>query len=528
MKGPLLLLILDGFGLGQDYIGNAITKAKTPYLDRLWSRAETCLTLGASGPDVGLPLGITGNSEVGHLNLGAATIVYQTISNINNSIIDGSFFQNEQILNAIRTVKQNHSTLHLIGCLSPMGIHSDIRHLFAIMEFCHREKIVPVIHLITDGRDTPRFKAEMYLNILRNRMQMYNFDKIGSVGGRFWGMDRNNKWERIELGYNAIIGNGKIRARTPEEAIREAYKRNEDDESLTPTTIVDAAGNALYPVSNKDTIFFFNFREDRLRQLTKAFVTPEAEFKYFKKNITISNFYIMSGHEEHANVKSCFMPQNITSTVSSLVAQHNLTQYHSAETEKYAHVTFFFNGGREEALENEFFYLVESPNVLNYAITPKMSIEAVNKNAIESIIKNEYDFYLINYANPDMIGHTGNFEATITAVETVDTAVGEIVNVVLEKNGSVIITSDHGNCERMIDPITNEVDKNHTLNLVPFIYTSNRVIFDDTKWNKPLERMTYNIEKHQKNGILADVGATVLTILGVPLADDMLGKNLVN
>lgn len=331
---PTALIIMDGLAVGKDYEGNGVLRAKTPTLDRLWTRAQKRMLLGACGPDVGLPPGVPGNSEVGHLNLGAGTIVYQMISTINDAIIDKSFYQNEILLRLVRGSKSAGKKLHIIGLLSAAGVHADIRHLFALLELCSQQGVEPVIHVITDGRDTPRYEAKFYYSKLTERLKRYNFGKIASISGRFWAMDRNNKWDRIEKAYNVMIGKDGLRESSFEEALQKAYNRGEDDETFTPTILVDGAGQPIAPIKDGDYAIFYNFREDRARQITKAFVMPDDKFPHFKRTFHLEKFVTMSGYEEGLPVDVLFEPQEVYSTMSDLIANAGLKQYHIHKWDK--------------------------------------------------------------------------------------------------------------------------------------------------------------------------------------------------
>lgn len=527
---PTALIIMDGLAIGKDYEGNAVLRAKTPTLDRLWTRADKKLLLGACGPDVGLPQGVTGNSEVGHLNLGAGTIVYQMVSTINDSIIDRSFYQNEVLLRLVKGAKENKKTLHIMGLLSAAGVHADIRHLFALLEFCSQQGIEPVLHVITDGRDTARYEAKFYYSKLHERMQRYKFGKIGSVSGRLWAMDRNNKWERIEKAYKVMLGIDGLKETDFEVAMQNAYNRGEDDETLTPTIIVDSNGLPVAPIREGDYAIFYNFREDRARQLTKAFVLPDSSFPYFTRPFFLTKFVTMSGYEEGLPVDVIFNPQEVYSPMSDLLANAGLRQFHIAETEKYPHVTYFFNGGREAPVVGEEYATVESPNVFDYSEVPEMSAYQITEKLIQRMKEGRDDFYLINIANPDMVGHSGKLLQTAQAVEATDRCVYFILKTIFSLGGQAIIVSDHGNSEVKINPITGEPSKTHTLNLVPFMFVENPYIFDDARWtdNLNLNRLSFDPLTMEKSGILADVTVTTLGLLGVAPAATMAGQDLLS
>ncbi len=526
---PVLLIIMDGLGVGKDYAGNAVLHAKTPTLDRLWTRADKKALLGASGPDVGLPPGVPGNSEVGHLNLGAGTVVYQMISTINDSIIDGSFQKNEVLLRMTKDVKQNNKTLHIIGLLSAAGVHADVRHLFSLMELCNKNGVDPVLHIITDGRDTPRFEAKFYLKKLREKMITYGVKRIGSVVGRFYAMDRNNAWDRIKLAYDAMTGQAGMKEQDPETALEHAYARQEDDETLTPTIIVDAAGKPVAPIQKNDVVLFYNFREDRAREITKAFVLPNEQFKEFERPFVIDRFITMSGYEADLPVDVLFHSNSNYTPISDVLSQAGKKQFHIAETEKYAHVTYFFNGGRETTAPGEEFSIIPSPKVMDYSTVPEMSAYQVTETLLDRMRKKQDDFYLLNLANPDMVGHSGKIMQTARAVEITDRCMYFLVKEMLSQGGSVMVTADHGNAEQKINPVTGEPDKNHTLNLVPFMFIQNPNIFDDNAWtdNLTFKRLAFDALDMDKNGILSDIPATLLSLLEVQYPKSMTGQNLV-
>lgn len=524
---PLLLIIMDGLGIGKEYAGNAVLHAKTPTLDRLWTRADRKLLLGASGPDVGLPAGVPGNSEVGHLNLGAGTVVYQMISTINDSIVDGSFFHSEVLLRMVKDVTQNRRTLHIFGLLTASGVHADVRHLFALLEFCKMNQVDPVLHIITDGRDTPRFEARFYLKKLREKMFQLGIKRIGSVIGRFYAMDRNNAWDRTKLAYEALLGRNGLKEREPEVALEHAYARQEDDETVTPTIIVNEQGAPVGPITENDVVLFYNFREDRARQITKAFV--QKEFSEFERPFVTERFITMSGYEEGLPVDVLFESTENYEPISDTLAKAGRRQFHIAETEKYAHVTYFFNGGREAPTTGEEFHIIQSPKVRDYSTVPEMSAYQVTDVLLQRIRQKKDDFYLLNLANPDMVGHSGKLLQTARAVEVTDRCIYFLVKEMLSQGGQVIITADHGNAEQKINPISGEPDKNHTLNLVPFMHITNPDVLEDGKWQDvlALKRLVFEANEMEKNGILSDIPATVLSLLEVHGAPSMTGQMLV-
>jgi len=519
---------MDGLGIGKDYVGNAVLRAKTPTLDRLWSRSPVKALLGACGPDVGLPQGVPGNSEVGHLNLGSGAVVYQMISTINDSIVDGSFFENGTLVRVIQNTKAKGKRVHIVGLLSASGVHADIRHLFALLELCSKLGVDPFIHVITDGRDTPRYEAKFYYQKLLEKCKKFKIGRVASISGRFWAMDRNNKWDRIKKAYSAMIGADAIREKDFDTAVDNAYKRGEDDETLTPTVLTDILGTPIGSIGPEDTIIFYNFREDRARQLTKAFVLPDMSFPFFVRPFITKSFVTMSGYEQGLPVEVLFHPQESYTNLSDIVAAAGYKQYHIAETEKFPHVTYFFNGGREQEAVGETYATFESPNVFDYSETPQMSGYKITRQLVARILANEEQLYIVNFANPDMVGHSGKLQQAIEAVEVTDRCVFFVLQALFKVGGRAIIVADHGNCDIMINPISGEPDKNHTLNLVPFIYADSADLLNDNKWqnNLTLERLSFDSLKMNKTGILADVAPSLLTLLDLKPSDTMVGQSL--
>jgi len=519
---------MDGLGVGKDYAGNAVLRGKTPTLDRIWTRSPVKALLGACGPDVGLPQGVPGNSEVGHLNLGAGAVVYQMISTINDSIVDGSFFDNTTLIRTMSNVKSTGKKLHIIGLLSASGVHADIRHLFSILELCSKQGVDPIIHVITDGRDTPRYEAQFYYGKLLDRIRKYKVGRVASLSGRFWAMDRNNKWDRIQKAYQVMLGIDGLREKTFEEAIANAYKRGEDDETLLPTILVNDRNEPVGKIEAEDAIIFYNFREDRARQLTKAFVLSDQQFTYFKRPFIIKKFVTMSGYEQGLPVDVLFQPEGKYTNMSDIVSAAGLKQYHIAETEKYPHVTYFFNGGRETPAVGETYDTFESPNVFDYADAPEMSAYRITDKLVKRILANQEQFYLVNLANPDMVGHSGKLYQTIEAVEVTDRCIYFILEALFKVGGQAIIIADHGNCDIMVDPITGDPDKNHTLNLVPFMFIDSPDVLNDNKWKDNLQfsRLSFDSLSMNKTGILADVAPSLLDAMGIPVSDTMIGESL--
>lgn len=516
---PLVLVVLDGWGINAELEGNAIANSKIPTFNYLRGNYP-CIALQASGISVGLAWGEPGNSEVGHMTIGSGIILYQNLPRINLAIQNGSFFSNPVFLEAINRTIRKGSALHLLGLVSNGGVHSHIDHLFALIELAVSRGVKKMfVHAITDGRDTSPKAGLGFIKSLQDKLQSAGVGKIASIAGRNWTMDRNQNWDRIKKGYDAIFGTYENKAYDPLEVISSSYQRNVGDEFIEPTVIVDGSGNPVGPVCDGDSIIFFNYREDRARQITKAIVSndfSEFERPRFAKDL---EFVSMIEYEEGSPAKVAFPPQTITTSLGKIISENGKKQLRMAETEKYAHVTYFFNGGLEEAFPGEDRILVPSPQVSSYDQTPEMSAATVTEKAMESINSQKYDFILINYANADMIGHTGNFEAAKKAVEAVDYCLGKLVKTVLACGGALLITADHGNAEIMVDPKTGEEVTEHSGNPVP--------LFLVTPENRK-ERTESQIMRHQSmvDGMLVDIAPTVLEMLGIPIPQEMVGNSL--
>ena len=531
---PLILVVLDGWGISQNKKGNAIAQAKTPAIEKLnrfWPR----FYLKASGLAVGLPWKQPGNSEVGHLNLGAGKIIYQNLPRINLAIKNKSFFKNKALLNAMDFAKKNNSCLHLMGLVSSGGVHSDIEHLYALLKMAKENKVKNLfIHIFTDGRDTSPKDGINFVKNLEEKINEFGIGKIATITGRYWAMDRNKNWDRTKKAYQCITeGIGK-KYDNPIKAIEESYKKNITDEFIEPIVIetknkkqktknnidlkIDTEQNAGL-ITDNDAIIFFNFRNDRARQLTQAFILEN--FKGFKRKKFLKNlcFATMTEYEKNLPVSVALSPQKIDCPLACVLSKENKKQLHIAETEKYAHITYFFNGGREKPFSGEDRILIPSPSVSNYEETPGMSAHEITEKLIEEIKKDKYDFIIVNYANPDMIGHTGNFKAAIQAIEIVDQCLGRLVGAVLKNNGGLIITADHGNAEEMINPQTGEILTEHTKNPVPIWYVNNG--------NKK-ENLNNEIPqlKISTIGILSDIAPTILEIMKIKKPAEMTGKSL--
>ena len=513
---PLVLIIRDGWGVCDEDAesavrhGNAVLLAKLPVLDSLLEAYPHAL-LQASGEAVGLPPGQMGNSEVGHQNLGAGRITYQDLMRISLAIRDGSFFRNPVLLKVFGEVRRSGKRLHLMGLLSDGGVHSHISHLCALLEMAHQQHLKPeqvVIHPVLDGRDTPPRSGEGYLEQLEQEIQRVGVGRIGTVSGRYYSMDRDNRWERTELAYAAYVRGAGPRAASAQEAVKSSYAAGQGDEFVEPTVIVGADGQPVGTVENGDAIVFFNFRPDRARQITRAF-TRTAPEGIGQPPVDV-HFVCMTEYDATLRAPVAFPPQLVENPLGEIIAQAGLRQLRIAETEKYAHVTYFFNGGREVNFANEDRALIPSPKVATYDLQPEMSAQGITDELLRrlSVAELPYDLVVLNFANADMVGHTGVLEATITALQVVDGCIGRIVERVRQLGGTVLITADHGNAEQMIDtdggPLTA-----HTLNPVHLLLVDDRL--RDAKL---------------RDGIFADVAPTILGLLGLAVPAEMTGRDL--
>jgi len=516
---PVVLVVLDGWGVAAPSHGNAITLAKTPFFNKAASFYFTT-TLQASALPVGLPWGEGGNSEVGHLNLGAGKIIYQSLPKIDKSIVEKDFFQNEKFLQAIEHAKKNNSKLHLLGLVSRGGVHSSMDHLFALLKLCQDKKIEKVfIHAILDGRDSPYNSASQFINELEKKIKEFKIGKIATLIGRFYAMDRDNHWERIEKAYFAMTAGEGRASSSAVEAISNSYAEKNFDEEFLPTVIFEEK-KPIARVEDNDSVIFFNFRPDRARELTKAFISEDVEKKFERKKKINNLFFVtMSEYEEGLPVEIAFLPEKIENPLARVISEQGLFQLHIAETEKYAHVTYFLNGGREKPFNNEDWILVPSPRVSSYDQKPEMSAKAITEKIILAINSDKYDFILVNFANPDMVSHTGNIEATIKAVEFLDSCLEQITEATLKRNGIIIITADHGNAEELIGIRSGQMDKEHSTNPVPFI-----LIGKD--WEEKKEE-SVDLSLISPSGALADVAPTILKLMNIPQPKEMNGTSLI-
>ncbi|MCX6673200.1 MAG: 2,3-bisphosphoglycerate-independent phosphoglycerate mutase [Methanothrix sp.] len=499
---PLAIIIMDGFGISPIVEGNAIAKAHKPNLERFWKNYPTT-TLAASGLAVGLPRGQMGNSEVGHLNIGGGRIVYQDYTRISLAVEQGAIAENEVLLRTMEKAKG--ARLHLIGLLSDGGVHSHNAHLYALLQMAAKIGLENVyVHAVLDGRDVPPRSALGYLQELEEKFQQIGTGKVATLSGRYFAMDRDKRWERVEKAYRCLTNGEGLRAATAREAVENGYRRGENDEFLQPT-VVDEKGL----VQDGDSIIFFNFRPDRAREITRAFV--DKDFQGFALKPMRVFYTCMTQYDATLNVPIAFPAQNLDDTLGEVIGRAGLRQLRIAETEKYAHVTYFFDGGKEEPNPGEDRALIPSPKVATYDLMPEMSAFQVRDEVIGRIDCGKYDLIVLNFANPDMVGHTGIFEAAVKAVEVVDGCVGAVVDEILRKDGTVLLTADHGNAEKMIDLTTGQPHTAHTTNPVPFTLIIN-------------DGQTYSL---REDGILADIAPTVLQLLHIPQPKAMDGKSLI-
>jgi len=505
---PLALIILDGFGLRDDVVGNAVAQANKPNYDKLWSEYPHT-TIGASGLSVGLPDGQMGNSEVGHLNIGAGRVVYQELTRVSKSIKEGTFFENEVFLGAIRYVKENNKKLHLYGLLSDGGVHSHIEHLFALLELAKKDDVQEVyVHAFLDGRDVAPDSAVNYIKQLQDKMDELRIGKIATVQGRYYAMDRDKRWERTEKAYKAMVYGEGPHYTDPLQAVKESYEKSLYDEFVMPTVIVDESDKPVGPIESDDAVIFFNFRPDRAIQISQVFTN--VDFRGFDRgDLFPKNLYYvcLTQFSESIDGYVAYKPTNLDDTFGEILSRNGMKQLRIAETEKYAHVTYFFSGGRDKELEGEKRVLIPSPKVATYDLKPEMSAFEVTDAVIAEIESNEQDVIILNFANPDMVGHSGMLEPTIKAIEAVDISLGRVIDAIHAKGGVALITADHGNSELLIDENGNPVTA-HTTNPVPFIITK-----------KCLEL--------RNDAILADIAPTMLELLELEKPADMTGKSII-
>jgi 2,3-bisphosphoglycerate-independent phosphoglycerate mutase len=506
---PMVLVILDGWGYRESQDGNAVTTAKTPVIDSLWSAYPHTL-IRTSGKDVGLPAGQMGNSEVGHLNIGAGRVVPQELVRISDAVADGSLQENERLLEVCQAVRYRQSKLHLVGLCSDGGVHSHLNHLFGLLDMAKGQDIEEVcIHVITDGRDTKPTAGHESVQAIQDYIETHQFGRMVTLSGRYYAMDRDHRWDRVEKVYRVMTEDGEGTALSAVAVMKAAYAEEITDEFVPPVRLAPGA------VEPGDGVIFFNFRPDRARQLTQAFVDPK--FDGFERSlIEPITFATMTQYDSHLPVKVAFTPQNLNNILGEVIADHGLKQFRTAETEKYAHVTYFFNGGLEEPLAGEDRELVPSPMVATYDNAPAMSAAKVTDTALAAIAKEVYSLVVINYANPDMVGHTGNLDATVVALEAVDHQLGRLLEGISRAGGTAIIIADHGNAEYMWDE-NHKPWTAHTTNPVPFI------LVEGEKLKVPGYGTDVDL---REDGRLADIAPTILEILRLPQPIEMTGKSM--
>ncbi|MFA6047893.1 MAG: 2,3-bisphosphoglycerate-independent phosphoglycerate mutase [Parcubacteria group bacterium] len=512
--GPVALIVLDGWGLSEGKKGNAIAEANIPTIKKI-DGYYPGIALQASGISVGLPWGEPGNSEVGHMTLGTGKVIYQSMPRITMAIQSGEFFQNPAFLKAIDHVRQNNSALHLMGLVGKGGIHSSVDHLYALLELAKKENVSRVfIHVFTDGRDSSPTSGVDSIKELGHRMETQGIGKIASIGGRYFGMDRNNNWDRIKKAYDAmVLGEGE-KITDPKEYLTSSYAKEIFDEYIEPAVVTEN-GKPIGSIGDNDALIFFNFREDRARQITKSFVLPGFN-KFQRKEIANLLFVSMTQYEDDIPSEIAFGPIAIKDCLGETLSKSKVEQLRIAETEKFAHVTYFFNGGIEEAFPGEERVIIPSKAVSTFAEAPEMSAPEITEKLLDLLKEKDYGFILLNFANADIVGHTGNEKATVTAIETIDSCLEKIIKAILGKNGQLLITADHGNAEEMTNNHTGEVDTEHSVNPVPLWY-----ITSQNHHEKPREPIPPQVA-----GLLSDVAPTILEIMQIEKPKEMTGESL--
>ncbi len=506
-KKPLVLMILDGWGYREEVDANAIAQARTPVMDRLWQDYPHTLISG-SGMDVGLPHGQMGNSEVGHVNLGAGRVVYQDFTRVTKAIDDGSFQQNPVLQQAVAKAVTAGGAVHVMGLLSPGGVHSHEEHLLAMLEMAHAQGAQQVyLHAFLDGRDTPPRSAEASLQKVQNYFEQHGKGQIASIVGRYYAMDRDNRWDRVEQAYQLLTrGQANFQSCDALSALQQAYQRDENDEFVKPTAITNAKGDVIR-MQDGDSLIFMNFRADRARQLTQAFINRD--FAGFERGQqpALSQFTMLTEYAKELDAPVAFPPESLDNVLGEWLAKHHKTQLRISETEKYAHVTFFFSGGREQEFEGESRLLIPSPQVATYDLQPEMNSEELTNQLVDAIHSGQYDVIVCNYPNGDMVGHTGILPAAIKAVEAVDHCIGRVVEALQQVGGECLITADHGNAEQMSDHESGQAHTAHTSCPVPLIYVG-----------RPA--------KAAKKGILSDIAPTMLRLMDLDIPAEMTGHSL--
>jgi len=511
-KAPTVLMILDGFGLTEETEGNAIHMTKMPHLEKImntypWAEGQ------ASGLSVGLPDGQMGNSEVGHTNIGAGRIVYQELTRITKSIQDGDFFEKPVLLDAVKNCKENDKALHLFGLLSDGGVHSHIEHLYGLLKLAKDNGLTKVyVHAFMDGRDTAPSSGKRFVAELEDKISEIGVGKIATISGRFYAMDRDKRWERVEKAYLALAHGEGVKVDSAKECIENSYKNEVLDEFIVPT-VIQENGKPVATIEENDSVIFFNFRPDRAREITSAFCSPNFDGFERRNGYYPLKYVCFTEYDESTPNKSVvFTSENLSNTLGEYLSNAGLTQMRMAETEKYPHVTFFFNGGKEEAYAGEDRVLIPSPKVATYDLQPEMSALEVTDKLVESIESGKYDFILVNYANPDMVGHTGIIPAAVRSLQVVDECLAKVMESLLKVNGQMLICADHGNCDKMIDYTTKEAFTSHTTNPVPFIIVNSKE----------------EIKAVKEGGKLCDIAPTILDMMGLSKPEDMLGESLLS
>jgi 2,3-bisphosphoglycerate-independent phosphoglycerate mutase len=505
----LVLVVIDGWGYNPDPFGNAIAAARKPNWDGLWARWPHT-TLAAAGEPVGLPAGQQGNSEVGHLNIGAGRIVYQDLTRIDLAIRDGSFFKNPVLLGAMGAARAARRTLHLVGLVSPGGVHSSTSHLYALLRMAKQIGVPTVhVHAITDGRDEPPTSGAGYVTDLAAEMRTVGTGRITSLSGRYYAMDRDRRWDRTERAYRTIVEATGPAAPDPVAFITDSYRQGVTDEFLIPTRIVAVDADPPPPMRDGDSVIFFNFRPDRARQLTHAIVDPTWDQFPRPARVTLAHFVTFTEYEKGLPVEVAFTDEPLADVVAEMVSRVGLRQFHTAETEKYAHVTYFLNGGREQPFEGEDRLLVPSPKIATYDLEPAMSAAGVAQAVLDRIAQGTDAFIVVNFANADMVGHTGVFAASVAAVQVIDTQLGRIAEATLARGGVLVVTADHGNAELKIDRATGTPLTAHTTSPVPLIIAG-----------------ASGLHALREGGKLGDVAPTMLPLVGLPVPAAMTGDNL--
>ncbi len=512
IKRPICLIIMDGWGLSEEPVGNAVKMAKTPNVDNFF-KIYPNVRLKPSGEAVGLPKGQMGNSEVGHLNIGAGRIVYQEFTRINREIKKGTFFENKILVDAVNKPKVDGKALHLMGLVSDGGVHSHIRHLKALIDLAVRNGVKNLfIHAFLDGRDVPPRSAVHYLNEVDDYLEKKGIGQIATVSGRYYSMDRDNRWERTKKSYDALVYREGRRFKKAVEVVESSYRDEVNDEFVVPA-IVDCEDEEKAKVKSGDSVIFFNFRPDRARQITRAFISSK-EFDEFDRGQKPPETYFvsMTQYDKEYKIPVAFLPAKIVNTLGEVLSNNKLKQLRIAETEKYAHVTFFFNGGIEKPYDGEDRVLIPSPKVATYDLKPEMSAYEVTDKVIDRIKSKKYDVIILNYANPDMVGHTGVIEAAVRAVETVDRCLGRVNKELVKNGGLAIITADHGNVEKMLDVDTMKVITSHSTSPVPFIVCDSKI----------------KLKKDDGSFKLSDISPTILELLGIKKPGEMTGKSIIS